>query len=714
MRKTISFLMGVLSVSCSAGEPAREDGALVSTMTEALHADLVDPQPGGSATQCFGMHCCPSGYGMRGLRDDQNQLLCRQVNQQHEDCFIDGPTERSGVHACPSGTYMRGVNSSRNRFLCCYERERGYSELNSEFVDGPSSPTQGFGMHVCPVPSGAGDALMTGANSATNEFLCAGTPSTPSTLASPVNFPALDPLAPRTFQNYVPSKTTQATWKAATRNWLSRQFNLPLNRSYLNVPSVTVQSTETVDGGVTRETVTYPSLVDGTPIPAYIFFPPNFTKTKFYPGVLVTHGHFGSAKDGAGADWGEAMHAVALYLAQNNYVTLAPDTRAFGNYIPSTQHQPDGSVTDEWQYAGACGDPGDTACQPNDLYDVAGQNYGSLAAQRLLDNLLSVTVLRAQASLSSVNVEGLSLGADQAMWVAAVDSRVTDVLLAGNYITFECLNAPGENHMCQTVPGVSENYGDPSVPRDQDLTLGQNLLLDAGDIAGLIAPNRLYAMFGAGFNDKVDGQYTQTAPGEFSPCSFLAASQARSVYSQLGVSGNFSGPDMKGFGGLGPAVTGMVHEIDNTSSLQFFQHSQTPPIDQLDYGNTCNGMHCCPQGKAIAGISMTRDNGVVGEERSDFICRDVLAPAREQCLVDTGSTQRSNMHACPAGYYLRGADPDANNFTCCHDIGAAPVLTPKNEIVDTSTSAQGIHTCGPARFMTGYHEVLDRLLCSTK
>src|SRR6516225_3145829 len=42
MRKTISFLMGVLSVSCSAGEPPREDAVLASTTTEALHSDLLD------------------------------------------------------------------------------------------------------------------------------------------------------------------------------------------------------------------------------------------------------------------------------------------------------------------------------------------------------------------------------------------------------------------------------------------------------------------------------------------------------------------------------------------------------------------------------------------------------------------------------------------------------------------------------------------------
>src|SRR6185295_1147469 len=133
-----ALLIVGLGGACSAG--ATPEGEPITTTVEALHGDIVDH--GTAATQCFGMHCCPSGYGMRGLHAIQNDLLCRQVNQQHEDCFVDHPTFRQGVHACPRGTYMRGIRIDQNLLTCCYERERGYSELAAETVDGPTGAHQ--------------------------------------------------------------------------------------------------------------------------------------------------------------------------------------------------------------------------------------------------------------------------------------------------------------------------------------------------------------------------------------------------------------------------------------------------------------------------------------------------------------------------------------------------------------------------------------------
>jgi dienelactone hydrolase len=698
------FMTALGATACSTGsEPSPEK---VRSESEALHADLLDPPTaGGTATQCFGMHCCPSGYGVRGLENSKNQLLCRQVNQKHEDCFIDGATERAGVHACPSGTYVRGIRGDRNRLACCYDRERGYSELQTETSDGPAGAHQEFGMHACPVPAGAGDALMTGVNPSSNQFLCSGTPATPSAIPSPINI-TLDPESPRTLATFVPAQVPQATWKAAVQNWLLRQFDIPPppSPSYLQPVTPTRDAADVVvDGGVTRRLLGYPSLVDGTKIPAYLFLPPGFKSSSSYPGVLVVHGHFSAAKDGSGVNWDAEMHAVALYLAQNGFVTLAPDTRTWGAYHPPGQIQSDGSVTDHYSFVGDCGGPGQNACQSTDLFDAAGGNYGALAQQMLLDNLRSVTVLGGQAHLSSLGVEGLSLGADQAMWLAAVDNRIGDVLLAGNFIEQECLNAPGMNDMCQTVPGISKNFGDLGVRRDRDMTLGQALLLEAGDVAGLIAPRRLYAMFGGGG----DSQYEQLMPdGSNLRCSDKAATEARATYARLGQSSNFFGPNgANGSNGLGPVITGMQHEIDNTTSLQFFKRSATPPSDQLDYGTQCNGMHCCPAGKAMAGIHVGRN---------DFICRDVLASSREECTVDTG-TQRANMHACPAGNYLRGVDLSQNFFTCCHDKGPAPKLAFRSEAVDGGTQVQGMHACLAADpFMTGFNQGQNQLLCDAK
>ncbi|HEX3694200.1 MAG TPA: hypothetical protein VH374_02330 [Polyangia bacterium] len=275
------------------------------------------------------------------------------------------------------------------------------------------------------------------------------------------------------------------------------------------------------------------------PIPAYVFFPPGFSSDGVFPGALVVHGHFTEAKEGLGVQWDSALHAIGLYLAQQGFVTLAPDTRTWGSYLVANE---------------ASNGHNDVVAAAQ---SAAGGNFGTLPQQTLIDNLLSGTVLANQAQLRSIAVQGLSLGSDQAMWLAAVDSRIGDAILAGNYISFGCLNDPNLNHSCQTVPGMSARLAAPA----------SRLLLDAGDIAGLIAPHRLYAMWGDG-----DSQFTQTILGASTTCGQSAADSARAVYGALGLSTGF----------VEAPIHGMVHEIDTTSSYQFL--TGKTPVDQLDYG----------------------------------------------------------------------------------------------------------------------------------
>jgi hypothetical protein len=148
-------------------------------------------------------------------------------------------------------------------------------------------------------------------------------------------------------------------------------------------------------------------------------------------------------------------------------------------------------------------------------------------------------------------------------------------------------------------------------------------------------------------------------------------------------------------------IPGMAHEFDNSTAYEFFYG--VPPLDQLDYGNQCNGMHCCASGKAMAGVHVGRNT---------FICRDMVDPANETCFVDT-NTQRANMHACPAGTYMHGLHVDQNLLTCCYDrtVGPQPF---SSEGIDTGTQAQGMHACVPDPFsvMTGIHVGNNFLLCA--
>jgi dienelactone hydrolase len=546
------------AASCGTEMPGAE-GSRSAALT--LHQDVID-----TTNHCFGMHCCPSGYGMRGARIDQNKFLCRSVNQQHEDCFVDFPTQRNGIHACPTGTYMRGFHADKDLLTCCYERERGFSELSSEVSDFGSVEQN---MHACPAPTT--DVFMTGINVAQNKFLCSKAPATPSAIANPVNI-TLNPEAPRTMANFVPNAVPLATWQAAMRNWLRRIFNLPVNQSFLTAPAVTTLESVTVEGGVTRKKLTYPSPVDGFAMSTYLFLPANYQPTGSFPAVIVTHGHSADGKTGPSADWQSPYHATALYLAQNGFVTLAPDTRAFNEYMPQ------GTSLSEWDFATQLA----TRVHP-----------GSFTQWRMLDNLVNVSVLKSTAGVDGTRLfsEGLSLGSDQAMWLAALDTRIARVIPGGLFYAFGCLNDPGQAHVCQTVPALSSNLDNPAL----------NLVFDAGDAAALIAPRKLYVMWG-----DQDGFFNSVPPGGGPICSQTAIAAAQANFAAVNASGNLR-------------VTihpGMVHELDTTTSLEFF--SGVRPADHLDYGNVCNNMHCCPPGQAMGGVHL---------DRNDFICRDMVPAA---------------------------------------------------------------------------------------
>ena len=262
------------------------------------------------------------------------------------------------------------------------------------------------------------------------------------------------------------------------------------------------------------------------------------------------------------------------------------------------------------------------------------------------------------------------------------------MLLAGLFKSFACLNDPTHDEACQTVPGLSTDGTD---------SVHKPLLLDVGDIAGLIFPAQLYPMWGlsdvGGLND--------TPAGTTTPCSQSAFAAARSVYNALQIPGNLVPSTFSGDPVYSP-IQGMHHEIDNTRSLRFLSRSAVFPDDQLDYGTQCDGMHCCPPGKAIAGLFLPQDR---------YICRDIISPANETCVRDTGN-QRAGMHACPAGSYMRGQQPDNNWLECCKDRNLPNGLPLNNEAVDTGTTAQGMHTCpSNRRFMTGIHIGNDQLLC---
>src|SRR5262245_2036536 len=182
-----------------------------------------------SSTQAFGMHDCPAGYAMSGAHVDQNRFLCRPTHERDQDCFVDYATQRSEMHACPAGTYMRGLHGGRNELTCCFERSRGFTAFSQpEFLD---SGTQGHSMHVCP------NAVMTGIHIARNQFLCRAIPATPPPIPNPITISVTEDRN-RSFLPAVAAGANAGIWQAATRNWLSRILDVPIDGSWRKAPAL--------------------------------------------------------------------------------------------------------------------------------------------------------------------------------------------------------------------------------------------------------------------------------------------------------------------------------------------------------------------------------------------------------------------------------------------------------------------------------------------
>lgn len=99
--------------------PAVVAGWLRSVVAPAM-VEVWDPAPGAQPTQEEGMHACPQGMALAGIRLE-NDFLCRQVARRPTDQKTKtSRAERQEYesHTCPKGTYIRGMNVAENRFLC--------------------------------------------------------------------------------------------------------------------------------------------------------------------------------------------------------------------------------------------------------------------------------------------------------------------------------------------------------------------------------------------------------------------------------------------------------------------------------------------------------------------------------------------------------------------------------------------------------------------
>jgi hypothetical protein len=111
----------------------------------------LDEASGKNHHEESGIHACKQGYAMLGVAIDENVFLCRQVlddtGAEQSKVDSDPGTERSGMHACPTGWYVRGLRApsllhrAKNWLLCSRDASVALTdEEKSEPWESPSCP----------------------------------------------------------------------------------------------------------------------------------------------------------------------------------------------------------------------------------------------------------------------------------------------------------------------------------------------------------------------------------------------------------------------------------------------------------------------------------------------------------------------------------------------------------------------------------------------
>jgi hypothetical protein len=135
------------------------------------------------------MHACKQGYAMLGVQIDDNVFLCRQVSNDtsSEESKVDGDpaTQRNGMHACPAGWYVRGLRApslfhrSKNWLLCSRTASVALGdEGKSEPWTSPSCPWKDIlscpaDMQGCPSDRPVMTGMHLALSQSNNAFLCA-------------------------------------------------------------------------------------------------------------------------------------------------------------------------------------------------------------------------------------------------------------------------------------------------------------------------------------------------------------------------------------------------------------------------------------------------------------------------------------------------------------------------------------------------------------
>ncbi len=248
------------------------------------------------------------------------------------------------------------------------------------------------------------------------------------------------------------SKQDWQRWRKAFRRKLVRNLGPRPEQVPLEVEVLE----RTKMPGYTREKIIFnPDAFSS--VPAYVLIPDEASPDNPLPAILCAHGH-GVGKDGlAGIVEPDYQRQLAVALALQGFITIAPDWRGFGEHTDR----------DEWVRR-----PGRDGC------NVAYLGYGYFGfqllnldicdAQRCLDYLQS----RPDVDGKRLGSMGCSFGGTMTTYVGALDQRIkASVIVCYMSTITDALNDRGRGNTCGS-----------------QFMFGLRRWGDISDVAGLIAP----------------------------------------------------------------------------------------------------------------------------------------------------------------------------------------------------------------------------------
>lgn len=259
-------------------------------------------------------------------------------------------------------------------------------------------------------------------------------------------------------------------WKSV----FSKKFVECLGRMPASETSLDIKIVEEIDfPGYTRKKVIYQADAYSK-IPAYLFIPKN--RPFPAPAVICPHGHGRGKVDPAGiiehkrdkAHFAKYNYDYAVQFAKRGFVTLAPDSRCFGERVDDPNEV----------YGRMNIEEGVHWC---DINFIMGMLLGyNLLTLHIFDIGRGIDFLQTlkEVDADRIGCVGLSQGGTTALFSGAFHSRIKVVGISGYLNSWKVFPlATGQICGSQIIPGLLE-FG------------------DHPEVAGLIAPKPLFLEFG--------------------------------------------------------------------------------------------------------------------------------------------------------------------------------------------------------------------------